>query len=206
MDGAIEKKEASGGGSDLEGEDLLCRLTAEEKECLQYLLETINSLDAENQDDDDNVDTEQDSRGDFSNSMDAHREGSFDKNLKGLSEGAKVVDKTEHESSSSKMKITKCFSEDCPGRTSTVTPEVTPRSASTHPSHLRKFDTIMRSGVNVQELRARFIHHQDHSFFEDPSKESELSGASKQLPPISHNQKSPRQEALQKLGLLKRKV
>ncbi|KAM4651242.1 uncharacterized protein O3C94_013774 isoform 1-T2 [Discoglossus pictus] len=203
MDGITERTEASSMETDLEGEDFLSRLTAEERECLQYLLETIDSLDADDHDEEQNANTTQDIRTGLSRSLDS--DGNITKTLKGLNDGSAPLDKTEHDPSPTKMKIIKSFSEDCPGCSITVTPELAPRSSSSHPSHLRKFDTIMRSGVNVQELRARFIHHQDNSSIDDNSRGSDLSAASKQLPQVSRNQKSPRQEALQKLGLLKRK-
>ncbi|KAG8557265.1 hypothetical protein GDO81_018388 [Engystomops pustulosus] len=182
--------------SNLEGEDFFCRLTDEEKECLQYLLETIDSLD---QDEDENANNDPDEQSRNSSGLQ-----DIDRSRKGLTESTKPPHKTEHDpTSSSKMKIVKSFSEDGPGLSITVTPDTGQKSTSSHPSHLRKFDTIMRSGVNVQELRARFIRQQGNSSFEDNSKGTELSLASKQLPQGNRNQMSPRQEALQKLGLLK---
>ncbi|KAM4022137.1 uncharacterized protein ACNLHF_027373 isoform 2-T2 [Anomaloglossus baeobatrachus] len=127
----------------------------------------------------------------------------LDRSRKGLNESVNPSDKPEHEPTLSKMKIIKSFSEDGPGLSITVTPDTGQKTTSSHPSHLRKFDTIMRSGVNVQELRARFIHQQANPSFEDTSKETELSLTSKQLPQATCNQMSTRQEALQKLGLLK---
>ncbi|XP_053325904.1 uncharacterized protein LOC128500685 [Spea bombifrons] len=207
MDGALHKKEDSDIASSLEGEDFFCRLTDEEKECLQYLLETIDSLDADDDhddDDDENANTEQGSSAHFSNSKDDCPEGKLDKNQRRLGESALVPDKAEPEPSLPKMKITKSFSEDGPGFSITVSPETGHRSAGSHPSHLRKFDTIMKSGVNVQELRARFIRQQVNFSPEDHSKGTELSGASKQQPQAALNPISARQEALQKLGLLNR--
>ncbi|XP_066452868.1 uncharacterized protein [Eleutherodactylus coqui] len=52
MDALNGKQETLDDESNLEGEDFLCRLTDEEKECLQYLLATIDSLD---QDEDENT-------------------------------------------------------------------------------------------------------------------------------------------------------
>ncbi|XP_063797158.1 uncharacterized protein LOC134958463 [Pseudophryne corroboree] len=200
MDGTEEKADAPDDESNLEDDDFLSQLTDEERECLQYLLETIESLD---QDQDENVTiNEQDTGEHFRTPREGLQE--IDKKLRSLSESVKVSDKTEHDPTSSKMKIIKSFSEDCPGLSITVTPDTSQRSTSSHPSHLRKFDTIMRSGVNVQELRARFIRQQGSSTFEDPSKGPELSAASKPLPQVPNNQKSARQEALQKLGLIKR--
>ncbi|KAM3914866.1 uncharacterized protein RB166_017284 isoform 1-T2 [Leptodactylus fuscus] len=188
MDAAGEKTETLYDESNLEGEDFFSRLTDEEKECLQYLLETIDSLD---QDEDENANNDPDTNEQLRST-----------GLQELDRSVKQSDKTEHgPSTTSKMKIIKSFSEDGPGLSITVTPDTGQKTTSSHPSHLRKFDTIMRSGVNVQELRARFIHQQGKTF-DDTSKGTETSLASKQLPQVARNL-SPRQEALQKLGLLK---
>lgn len=196
MDVPDEKTETLDDESNLEGEDFFSRLTDEEKECLQYLLETIDSLD---QDEDENANNDPDTNEQLRNSAGLQ---DLDRSQRGLTESVKQSDKTEHDPTSTKMKIVKSFSEDCPGLSITVTPDTGQKSTSSHPSHLRKFDTIMRSGVNVQELRARFIRQQGNSSFEDASKGTEPSLASKQLPQATRNQMSPRQEALQKLGLL----
>ncbi|XP_040264199.1 uncharacterized protein LOC120979484 [Bufo bufo] len=195
MEAPDEKTDTLDDESNLEGEDFFSRLTDEEKECLQYLLETIDSLD---QDEDENANNDPDEQ-----LRDSTGLQDVDRSRKGLTEGVKQLDKKEHEPKLSKMKIVKSFSEDGPGLSITVTPDTGQKTTGSHPSHLRKFDTIMRSGVNVQQLRARFIHQQSNCSSEDASKGTELSLASKQLPQVTHNQMSPRQEALQKLGLLK---
>ncbi|XP_063282787.1 specifically androgen-regulated gene protein-like [Pelobates fuscus] len=200
MDGTVQKKEASNIESTLESEDFFCRLTDEEKECLQYLLETINSLEAE--DDDENANVVQENGEHFGNATDPGTE-MLDQNLRRLGASINVSDKTEPGASSSKMKIMKSLSEDVPGFSITVSPETGKRSTGSHPSHMRKFDTIMKSGVNVQELRALFIHQQTKSSAEDNSKGLELPGAPKLPMLIECNPKSARLEALQKLGFLK---
>ncbi|PIO27171.1 hypothetical protein AB205_0104890 [Aquarana catesbeiana] len=194
MDGGEEK--ALEDDTSLEGEDFLSRLTDEEKECLQYLLETIDSLD---QDEDENANSDHDTGEHLRNSTASLQDRNT--KLKSLSESVKLSEKAEHVHTPSKMKIVKSYSEDSTGFSITVSPDTGQRSTSSHPSHLRKFDTIMRSGVNVQELRARFVRQPGTSLFEESSKETSMS--SKQLPQAAHNQVSPRQEALQKLGLLK---
>ncbi|OCT85878.1 uncharacterized protein LOC108714685 isoform X2 [Xenopus laevis] len=201
MDKAVDQNEASDEKSNLESEDFFLTLTEEERECLQYLLKTIDSLEDDNQEDSKDPNTNQDTIDDFANS--AQHEGNLDRNQRGLSESTKTADKTDYEPSVSKMRIIKSFSEDFPGRSITVTSDGGHKSTSSHPSHLRKFDTIMRSGVNVQELRARFISEQEPSPMGDHTKSSGAAGAKQ--PPVPWNPKSPRQEALQKLGLLKRK-
>lgn len=72
-----------------------------------------------------------------------------------------------------------------------------PRSANSHPTHLKKFDTILKSGVNVQELRSRFLHHLDSSA---PAKQP----AKDTVKLLSNVQRSTRDEAMQKLGFLQR--
>ncbi|KAG9483486.1 hypothetical protein GDO78_009416 [Eleutherodactylus coqui] len=197
MDALNGKQETLDDESNLEGEDFLCRLTDEEKECLQYLLATIDSLD---QDEDENTNNDPDTNEKLSNSTGLQ---DVDRSRKSLPESVKKSSKAEHEPRSTKMKMIKSFSEDSPGLSITVTPDKGQKSTNSHPNHLRKFDTIMRSGVNVQQLRARFIRQQGSSSFEDAFKETELSSASKEPPQVIRNLMSPREEALQKLGLLK---
>ncbi|XP_018431612.1 PREDICTED: uncharacterized protein LOC108804395 [Nanorana parkeri] len=194
MDGADEK--AMEEDTSLEGEDFLSCLTDEERECLQYLLETIDSLD---QDEDENANGDHDTGEHLTNST----AGLQDRNtkLKSLSESVKLSEKAEAGHTPSRMKIVKSYSEDCPGFSITVSPDTGQRSTSSHPCHLRKFDTIMRSGVNVQELRARFVRQPGNSSLEETFKETSLS--SKLLPQAARSHVSARQEALQKLGLLK---
>ncbi|KAE8612352.1 hypothetical protein XENTR_v10012826 [Xenopus tropicalis] len=202
MDGEVEKNEASDEKSSLESEDFFLSLTEEERECLQYLLETIDSLEDDNQEDSEDSNINQaDAIDDLANS--AQHVGNLDRNQRGLSESCRAADQTDHETSLSKMRIIKSFSEDFPGCSITVTSDTGHKLASSHPSHLRKFDTIMRSGVNVQELRARFIRQQEPSPVGDHTRGTGSAGT--KVPPMSRNLKSPRQEALQKLGLLKRK-
>ncbi|KAM9324403.1 uncharacterized protein PAF06_000439 [Gastrophryne carolinensis] len=195
MEGTVKKEMED--DNNLEGEDFLFRLTDEEKECLQYLLETIDSLD---QDEDEMVNRDNDTTDQFRNSTEGLP--NRDTNLKGLSESVKVLDKSEHTKAFPKMKMVKSYSEDSPGLCITISPDKGQKTTSSHPSHLRKFDTIMRSGVNVQELRARFLHQQGNAPLDDSS--TDLSSSSKHIAQASRNPKSPRQEALQKLGLLKR--
>ncbi|XP_040214831.1 uncharacterized protein LOC120945051 [Rana temporaria] len=194
MDGGEEK--ALEDDATIQGEDFLSCLTDEEKECLQYLLETIDSLD---QDEDENANSDHDTGEHLRNSTASLQDRNT--KLKSLSESVKLSEKAEQVQTPSKMKIVKSYSEDSPGFSITVSPDTGQRSTSSHPSHLRKFDTIMRSGVNVQELRARFVRQPGSSMFEESSKETSMS--SKQLPQAARNPVSPRQEALQKLGLLK---
>lgn len=71
------------------------------------------------------------------------------------------------------------------------------RSANSHPAHSKKFDTILKSGVNVQELRLRFLHHLDNSA---PAKQP----ANDTVRLLTDAQRSTRDEAMQKLGFLQR--
>lgn len=206
MDEAVEQKETSDISNDLEDEDFFCSLTDEEKECLQYLLETINSLDVEedydDDDNDENANIVQDNN-DFGNSTSPSPKGTLDQTLRHLSASVNLSDKSDPGTGSSpRMKIQKSLSEDSQGFSITVSPDTGKRSTGSHPSHMRKFDTIMKSGVNVQELRAIFIGQQANSSADDHSKGPEPTGATKIQILTESNSKSVRLEALQKLGLL----
>lgn len=76
-----------------------------------------------------------------------------------------------------------------------------PKSVDAHTAHFRKFDTIMRSGVSVQELRSRFLLHFDSTGALKEPKET-AAATILQPGPLPRSQMSPRDEALQKLGLL----
>lgn len=77
-----------------------------------------------------------------------------------------------------------------------------PQSVDAPTAHFRKFDTIMRSGVSVQELRSRFLLQFDSSAALKEPKEAAAAATIWQPGPLPVGQTSPRDEALQKLGLL----
>ncbi|XP_030063060.1 uncharacterized protein LOC115472778 [Microcaecilia unicolor] len=197
-----------------EDEEYLCWLTAEEKECLQFLLETINSLDADEQTREDEAESsthfsekEQNVQGGTETCegfVNFKRKPRLEISQRALSETVKATDKTEHQSAAFKVKMTKSFSEESPGVSVSRDPKSFRKVAGTHPGHLKKFDTIMRSGVNVQELRARFVAQRAASDLGALPKSTEVSGANKQSVQLSGVVKSPREEALHKLGLLER--
>lgn len=105
----------------------------------------------------------------------------------------------------SKVKTIKSLSEESVDNTLKSKPSLCspkdkgpPRSAD---SHCRNFDTITRSGVNVQELRSRFLDRLDSS---TTTKEPRGAATVKQPGLLTGGPRSPRDEALQKLGLLQR--
>ncbi|XP_069792348.1 uncharacterized protein [Narcine bancroftii] len=81
----------------------------------------------------------------------------------------------------------------------------TPRSLTLLPAHARKFDTILRSGVSVQELRAQVLARLSGSAQKKPSGQVEgLVAQSDSLRLLgTPEQRAARQDALQRLGLWK---
>nr|XP_033782021.1 uncharacterized protein LOC117351197 isoform X2 [Geotrypetes seraphini] len=198
----------------IKDEDYLCRLTAEEKESLEFLLETINSLDAEEETQE--CETElsthssqkaqnvPDGTEECKSSIDFKRNPRLEMSQKALSETSTTLGRPEHQSDTSKVKMTNSFSEESPGLSVTRDPKNLRKVAETHPGHLKKFDTIMKSGVNVQELRARFAAQRAATHLGASAKATEVSEANKQSAQLSGAVRSPREEALHKLGILKR--
>ncbi|XP_041048080.1 uncharacterized protein LOC121280298 [Carcharodon carcharias] len=80
-----------------------------------------------------------------------------------------------------------------------------PRTLTLLPAHAKKFDTILRSGVSVQELRAQVLARLSGSGQKKPSSQVEgLAAQSNSLRLLGRpEQKAARQDALQRLGLLK---
>ncbi|XP_029457071.1 uncharacterized protein LOC115091191 isoform X2 [Rhinatrema bivittatum] len=219
MDGATKKnhtvedfkEEGSSVHTDPEEEDYLCWLTEEEKECLQFLLETINSLDVEESQEygadssshtSEKAQNLQDGTEECDSLVNFNRKPKLEMSQRTSTETKRAADKSECQSAASAMKMIKSFSEEFPGVSFTGNPESLRKLAGSHPSHLRKFDTIMRSGVNVQELRARFVAQRGVSDLGVSPKATEVSGATKQPIQTSGIVRSPREEALHKLGLL----
>ncbi|XP_078059507.1 uncharacterized protein LOC144485134 [Mustelus asterias] len=79
------------------------------------------------------------------------------------------------------------------------------RTLTLLPAHAKKFDTILRSGVSVQELRAQVLARLGGSGQKKPSSQVEgLAAQSNSLRLLGRpEQKAARQDALQRLGLLK---
>ncbi|KAL7986253.1 hypothetical protein Chor_011419 [Crotalus horridus] len=175
-------------------------LNPEEKECLEFLIQTINNLDKEILEDDE-----------WSHEKMEGSLGSRDQCqhnvICSMQQQSKFVEDTPLKPGRcpavSKSKMIKSHSEEsdeitrrrsdlhCPRA------KLPPRSANSHPTHLKKFDTILKSGVNVQELRSHFLHHLDNSA---PAKKP----AKDAVRLWSNAQRSTRDEAMQKLGFLQR--
>ncbi|XP_038668320.1 uncharacterized protein LOC119973874 [Scyliorhinus canicula] len=79
------------------------------------------------------------------------------------------------------------------------------RALTLLPAHAKKFDTILRSGVSVQELRAQVLARLSESGQKKPATQVEgLAAQSNSLRLLGRpEQKAARQDALQRLGLLK---
>ncbi|XP_032997771.1 uncharacterized protein LOC117042332 [Lacerta agilis] len=199
-------------------EDFFSGLSPEEKECLENLLQTIDSLDEDLLGDDD-VDGDDDEEEEGSHQELAEPLGAEDQCKDSVD--SRMQQSTPVEAASakpgsprpahSKIKMTKSLSEESAditrrrGRPNPSSPRARGphRLAESHPAYFRKFDTIMRSGVNVQELRSRFLHHLDISTaVREPTEAA--AGTDKQPLPLPGGQRSPRDEALKKLGLFQR--
>ncbi|XP_078399362.1 uncharacterized protein LOC144681558 [Cetorhinus maximus] len=90
-------------------------------------------------------------------------------------------------------------------RETTPDEQSSPRTLTLLPAHAKKFDTILRSGVSVQELRAQVLARLSGSGQKKPSSQVEgLAAQSNSLRLLGRpEQKAARQDALQRLGLLK---
>lgn len=179
-----------------EDEDFFSGLSPEEAECLEYLLQTISTAEREILQDDEKGMAESLGVEDQHNSnVDANMQQSTSREAAPFKSGSRV-------------KMIKSLSEDSVGiglrrRSDPNCPKMSPTLGSSHSPHFRKFDTIMRSGVNVQELRSRFLLRFDSSA--EVKKPTEAAARIiKQSGLLSEGQKSPRDEALRKLGLLQR--
>ncbi|KAL8212825.1 UNVERIFIED_CONTAM: hypothetical protein K2H54_058951 [Gekko kuhli] len=174
-----------------EDEDFFSGLSPEEAECLEYLLQTISTVEGEILQDDEGVEDQHD------NSVSANMQQSTSREAA----PSKPV---------SKMKMIKSLSEESIDTGLRRRPDPhcpkakrSPMLGSSHSPHFRKFDTIMRSGVNVQELRSRFLRSLDSSAeVKEPTEAA--ARTIKQSMLLAGGQKSPRDEALKKLGLLQR--
>ncbi|XP_077181010.1 uncharacterized protein LOC143831682 [Paroedura picta] len=161
-------------------EDFFSGLSPEEAECLEYLLQTIHTVEGEILQDDGGAEIQ-------------HNQTSKQQSISKEAVPSKPV---------SKMKMIKALSEESFDIGLRRRPEP-PALGSSHSSHFKKFDTIMKSGVNVQELRSRFLLHLDSSAEVKESPEA-AARTMKRDGLLSGGQKSPRDEALRKLGLLQR--
>ncbi|XP_072928971.1 uncharacterized protein [Hemitrygon akajei] len=98
------------------------------------------------------------------------------------------------ESKSTKQSRVSRIDEQCPSRSLTLLP-----------AHARKFDTILRSGVSVQELRAQVLARLSGSAQQQPGSQTEgLATQSHSVRLLGMpEQRAARQVALQRLGLWK---
>ncbi|XP_078515445.1 uncharacterized protein LOC144780812 [Lissotriton helveticus] len=220
MDGDANKdimENLPGDGSSTEAEleeDFLRWLTEDERECLEYLLETIKALEEDLGEEtpvegarseiisQDCPDVKQE--GDSFNGVSRQTMQGKGQMTSGKSDVAVNTTMTQVPNDP-KTNPPKSHSEGSSEEPPTAAQEGLNKLVNLHPSYLRKFDTIMRSGVNVQELRARFVtQHATASSLDEEAKTSEQICPSKQVLVFPGVHTSPREKALQKLGLLKK--
>nr|XP_020651096.1 uncharacterized protein LOC110079944 isoform X1 [Pogona vitticeps]XP_020651097.1 uncharacterized protein LOC110079944 isoform X1 [Pogona vitticeps]XP_020651099.1 uncharacterized protein LOC110079944 isoform X1 [Pogona vitticeps]XP_020651100.1 uncharacterized protein LOC110079944 isoform X1 [Pogona vitticeps] len=195
-------------GSSKEDEDFLAGLNPEEKECLEYFLQTISALDEDISEE----------VGEGCHEEMAGSVGSEDQSKSSLDPSMQRPTSLEAapatpvpSSAASRSKTIRSLSQDVGdsslrsrSNSDDIKPGESYRSRNSHPIRLRKFDTIVRSGVNVQELRSRFLLHLDSSASVEREPREGGARTMNQLGPLTGIQKTPKNEALQKLGLLQR--
>ncbi|KAH0630322.1 hypothetical protein JD844_013249 [Phrynosoma platyrhinos] len=182
-------------------EDFFYGLNPEEKECLEYFLQTINTLDGEILKDDDE-ETHEDmaeclgSKDQTKSTVDSRMQESTSLEVV----PAKPV--SPHPATFT-IKTTGSLPEESGDITLRSKPDancpkgIGPHRPTDSPAvHLRKFDTIMRSGVNVQELRSRFLLHHDSSTNADRETTEDIAGTIKQLGPLLGDQKTAKDGGL----------
>ncbi|KAG8127907.1 hypothetical protein E2320_014784 [Naja naja] len=150
-----------------EDEDFLSGLNPEEKECLDFLIQTINNLDKEVSEDNEWSHEKTEGSLGSQDQCQQHVICSMQQRSK-FGEGAPL--KHVPCPAVTKSKVIRSRSEESDEialrRWSDLhrpRAKFPPRLANSHPTHLKKFDTILKSGVNVQELRSHFLHHHDSS-------------------------------------------
>ncbi|XP_067855190.1 proline and serine-rich protein 2-like [Heptranchias perlo] len=233
-------------------DEFLRHLSHEEKECLSFLIETIDSLEVELEEDDEegvtkgdsiisdgfyeflgmvcstrqtdgtagpddagscdnvgtirNVDT-------FTSSPPAEMINNRDtESVPGLyttpnqtaasEEGMKEKEPIKHRGS----ETTIAFESNISNQSRDTSPDEqrSPRTLTLLPAHAKKFDTILRSGVSVQELRAQVLARLSGSGQRPSSQVAGLAAQPNSLRLLGGpEQKAARQEALQRLGLWK---
>ncbi|XP_067908114.1 uncharacterized protein [Heterodontus francisci] len=230
----------------------LCHLSQDEKECLSFLIETIDSLEVELEEDDEEEVMKEDSiindgfyeflgmvcsthqteatagPDDAGNCDNIGIIGNVDTitssppaqmiSNRGL-ESVPVVDATFNQTAASEegkekepMKyqgsetaIALGSNASDQSRETTSDEQSSTRTLTLLPAHAKKFDTILRSGVSVQELRAQVLARLNGSVQKKPSSQVEgLAVQSNSLRLLGGpEQKAARQDALQRLGLWK---
>lgn len=230
-------------------DEFLSHLSQEEKECLGFLIETIDALEVDLEDDDKEGDgiigdgfyeflgmvcstrpTKEKARPNESRPCDivgvvgnvepvASSPVAEMVNVRGLASipGLGPTPKQKATTKGDKKQVKKLKyhgSEDAmglesgaPGQSWVSEPDEqgSPRSLTLLPAHAKKFDTILRSGVSVHELRAQVLARLSGSAQKQPSSQLEgLAAHSDSLRLLgSPEQRAARQDALQRLGLWK---
>ncbi|XP_041080361.1 uncharacterized protein LOC121297867 isoform X1 [Polyodon spathula] len=188
--------------------DMFSYLSNEEKECLKYLMDTIDSLEA------DMVADDQEER-----TGGAQETGTLIDNADDRDSGLNTEPEQEEVTPAAEepqnpnpatvdhnhqLEMPTCAPLDIQAlRPQTLVSPRLARSSSHQPAHVRKFDTILRSGVSVQELRAQVLARFGGTCTDESSNLREGPRSPTSLFPEGSDFNSPRVDALQKLGLLK---
>ncbi|KAK6480579.1 proline and serine-rich protein 2-like [Huso huso] len=189
-------------------EDIFSYLSNEEQECLKYLMDTIDSLEA------DMVADDQEERTGthcpyvlFLDNADDRDGGP---NIE--PEQEEVTPAAEEPQNPNPVTADHNHQLEMPTSAPLDIPAIRPqtlvsprlaRSSSHQPAHVRKFDTILRSGVSVQELRAQVLARFGGTCTDESSNLREGPRSPTSLFPEGSDFNSPRVDALQKLGFLK---
>ncbi|XP_043934653.1 uncharacterized protein LOC122807736 [Protopterus annectens] len=211
--------------AEIKNEDNVGHLSSEEQECLQYLSDTITQLEMELNTEDicDSADLdnneinydgsrETDAAPSISSKDDSDvtaAQNPFGVTTPSTLEVDKIVNPgDEMEETCPSIDAENVTSSACNGPqiSSQSTPKL-PRSPNLHPAYVKKFDTILRSGVSVQELRAQVLARLDGSCHEEQQSPRDalrlsVTGCTNNAGGLE--QKSPREEALEKLGFVKK--
>nr|XP_006006331.1 PREDICTED: uncharacterized protein LOC102362702 [Latimeria chalumnae] len=219
-----------------EDEDFSNHLSAEERECLKYLSETIesfeiellaNSLERNRSLGTDHISDTQDNRTRIltNNNSTASDEVTSDDctERKGTTERTGMVTESSSRGPQKQKpglkaeihqsELHRSHSDETSGSLSKKGPQTSslqtagPRRAPIlHPASTKKFETLLRSGVSVQELRSQVLARLGRPSQEESTSPRETSGATSNHVHFSpgYDHKNPRTEALQKLGLTQR--
>lgn len=189
-------------------EDIFSYLSNEEQECLKYLMDTIDSLEA------DMVADDQEERTGGAQETETLTDNADDRdggpNIE--PEQEEVTPAAEEPQNPNPVTADHNHQLEMPTSAPLDIPAIRPqtlvsprlaRSSSHQPAHVRKFDTILRSGVSVQELRAQVLARFSGTCTDESSNLREGPRSPTSLFPEGSDFNSPRVDALQKLGFLK---
>ncbi|XP_039627688.1 uncharacterized protein LOC120540733 [Polypterus senegalus] len=180
-----------------EDTDIFSYLSNEERECLNYLMDTIDSLEMEL------MIEEKEKRKENGSTFTCHPEEHMEIPSPADVQSQKLtVEDNKHNfhhqmPASYQQDTSSSINFEC------LSPRSS-RSTNMQCAQTRKFDTILRSGVSVQELRAQVLARFNGSVQEDACGQQEPTHSTTACFPDGLDLKSSRAEALQRLGFGKR--